>query len=175
MTAARDLVLDLGMGHGGAEVVARRDSRVDLLAQAHRLGGRLDLYLVLGLLILLDAEAARPVAVVDLNAVGAEGGVPGQGVLADQAGVFIGGQAFLVDLLALGIADDDVEGLVGVIGTVGLVVPGVAEPDLELDLVLGAIDRAIRHAQGLDLVVFWIVNTAVPHAGEAQVGEAIWA
>src|SRR5205823_5403544 len=47
---ARDLVLDLALGHRSAEVIAGVDLRLDLLAQLDGFLRRFDLHLELGLL-----------------------------------------------------------------------------------------------------------------------------
>ena len=59
---ARDLVLDLGLGDGAAEVVIRLDGRRHLFAEHHRFGRGVDGDLELGLLVFFDPE--RPASSV---------------------------------------------------------------------------------------------------------------
>ena len=63
VAGAHDLVLHLGLGDRRAEVVLRLDRGRDLLAEHDRLGRGVDRHLELGLLVLLDAEAAAAVVV----------------------------------------------------------------------------------------------------------------
>jgi len=134
-----DLVLDLGLRDRRAEIVFGLDAGLDFFAQGDRLGGRLDLDLELGLLVLLDAERADPSTARQADPVDAEGGLVGDLELAIEAAVLVGRVGVLEDLLALGIIDLDGELLAGIRRLPFAVVLGLVGPDLEPDLLLGPI------------------------------------
>ena len=111
-----------------------------------------------------------------MYAVLAEHAAAGEGEFVGDAGEFIGGHLLFEHLLAARVVDLHGERLAREVGGVGLVVLGVPDPELELHLLIGPVDRAIGDEEGLGLVVFGVVDLAViPGVGEAEVGEAVGA
>ncbi len=139
VTRPLDLVLDLGLRHRRAEQVLGLDLGGNLFAQHHRLGRGVDLHLKLGLFVLLDAEVAPPLA-IDSKLVHPQRGVDRQFILAVQPAIFVGLKRLFKDLVPLGAVDEDQKVLPGEIRDVILIVPGVANPELELDRLLGPVD-----------------------------------
>ena len=153
---ALDSVLDRRLTDGSAEVVLGPDLRRDRLAQRHRSTGRFDRHLVLGLLVLLDpkrpATSSNPLVDPEgqfrllghnPDAVVAQVGIVGQGQLAIEASIRIGGELSLEQFLIPRIGDADRDLASGEYAAVLLVIAGLADPELELHRLAGPIDRPV--------------------------------
>ena len=163
-----DLVLDLRLGDGPAEVIVRLDGRRDLLAEHHRGRRGLDAHLELGLLVLLDPERAAAL-IGDEDLVDPQRRVGGQLERAVEAPESVGLEVAGIDLLTLGILDLDGEGAAGEIRGVRLVVAGVRDPELEPDRPAGPIDRPVGDRVDLHLVIGGVVPTGGVDVREALV------
>ena len=149
MLGAEDFVLHRGVGDGRAEVVFGVDRGGDLFAEHDGLGRRVDGDFEFGLLVFLDAERAAAV-VDDQELVHAECGVVGQVELAGEAAEVVGRERFGVDLLAFGIVNLDLEGLVGEFGFVVLRRTGRGRTqNFEVHGLLRAIDGAVGDGEAL--------------------------
>ena len=171
MRIAQHLVLDLALGHGGTEIVFRVDRRLDLFAQHHRFVRRIDLYLELRLLVLLDSE--RPVAVPDSrgfhhNIVRAQRRVGGHLPRPVRATELVGLQTGFEDLFTLGVTDYHVKSFPSVSRAVILVILGLPHPELEFHFLFRPIHGAVGDDKRLGLFVIPVVLTAEPDPIESQ-------
>ncbi len=161
---AQDFILDRGLGDRCAEIVARLDHGLDLLAEAHRLGGRLDQDLEFGLLVLLHPErlSAHGAAQAVDDAVDPERGVRRQLEFGRDPAEFVRREALRKHLLVAGALDGHAEAFPGKRRFLVAVVLGLAGPQLEVDRVLRPVNRPVGHDEGLDLVVLGIGVIEVP-------------
>ncbi len=138
---AEDLPGDLRLRHGSAEVVIRLDPRGDRVALDDR-GGRLDLHLVLGLAVLLDAELG-PRARPEVDRPHAERAAFLELHVSGERAVGVGRGLALPDLGAVGVADDELYGLA--LLREGVVARGAERADdrLPVDRVARPVDRAV--------------------------------
>ena len=174
------LDLQLRLGHRPAKIVFGLDQRLDLVAKLHRILRPLDGDFEFRLLVFLDAEAdagADIIVVGDADVVHAELGIARQHQLAAEPAIGIERHRLLVDLGPHRIIDGDGNPLAGkgrslVVG----IIAGVADPGLELDFLVRAVDRTVGEAIRFRLVVLIVVvlesRFAMPETADVENGKA---